>query len=315
MHLAAPRDGKDGATPADSLRQRISDLVGDATLELSARDRQAAETCRAFIPPGRAIYINFAPGDSFAGSVEAARQLSRAGFRPVPHVAARYLTGKVQLEDFLARLHGEAGVDEALAIAGDRGTAAGPFHSSLELLESGAFEKQGFKRIGIAGYPEGHPKISTRALDNALRLKIARAHLAGLSPVIVTQFAFDARPILDWARRMRGNGVTAPLRVGLAGPASIGTLTKYALRCGVGNSIRALMGRQTSVTRLLTESGPEPVITGLIRADGEELNIAGLHVFNFGGVTRTGTWMRAISRGDFALAGEQTGFRVIAGPA
>ena len=311
MHLAAPRDGKDGATPAALLHQRISDLVGGATLELSARDRQAAETCRGFIPPGRAIYVNFAPGDSFAGSVEAARQLSRAGFRPVPHVAARYLTGKVQLEDFLARLHGEAGVDEALAIAGDRGTAAGPFLSSLEMIESGAFEKHGFKRIGIAGYPEGHPKISTRALDNALRLKIARAHLAGLSPVIVTQFAFDARPILDWIRRMRGGGVTAPLRVGLAGPASIGTLTKYALRCGVGNSIRALMSRQTSVARLLTESGPEPVIACLIRGETGELDIAGLHFFNFGGIGRTGSWMRKIARGDFALSGEATGFRVM----
>jgi len=309
MPVAAPRGGNAAAISPALLRQRIVDLVGDATLELSARDHTNATTCRDLIPPGRAIYINFAPGDSPAGTVETAKLLRRAGFRPVPHVAARHLTGKVQLEDFLVRLNGEAGVDEVLAIAGDRDRPAGPYQSSLQLIESGAFARHGITRIGIAGYPEGHPKISARELDNALRLKLARAHLEGLSPAIVTQFAFDAQPILDWIRRTRGEGITAPLRVGLAGPASIGTLTKYALRCGVGNSLRMLMGRQASVARLLTESGPEPVIGELARAEVDALGISGLHFFNFGGVARTGTWMRAVARGDFTLAAEGRGFK------
>lgn len=309
MPVAAPRGGNAAAIAPGLLRRRIIELVGDATLELSARDRASLTACRDLIPSGRPVYINFAPGDNPAGTVETAKLLQGMGFRPVPHVAARHLTGKVQLEDFLARLNGEAGVDEVLAIAGDRDRPAGPFQSSLQLIESGAFERHGIARIGLAGYPEGHPKISTRELDNALRLKLARAHLAGLAPAIVTQFAFDAQPILDWIRRIRGEGIAAPLRVGLAGPASIGTLTKYALRCGIGNSLRMLMGRQASVARLLTESGPEPVIGDLARADGAGLGISGLHFFNFGGIVRTGTWMRAVARGDFALAAEGGGFR------
>jgi methylenetetrahydrofolate reductase (NADPH) len=310
MAAVAPRDGNAAVISPEGLRQRIIDLVRDATLELSARDRANEAACRDFIAPGKPVYINFAPGDSPAGTVEAARQLKRAGFHPVPHIAARHLTGKAQLDDFLARLHAEAGVDEALVIAGDRVQPAGPFHSSLQLIESGAFEKHGITRIGIAGYPEGHPKISPRALDDALRLKIARAHLAGLAPTIVTQFVFDAQPILDWLRRIRGDGIAAPLRVGLAGPASIGTLTKYALRCGIGNSLRMLMGRQAAFARLLTETGPEPMIVALARADDDALGIAGLHFFNFGGIVRTGTWMRAIARGNFVLAAGETGFKV-----
>ena len=310
MPAASRPDGNAAAIPPEAVRQRIIDLVRDATLELPARDRAHEDACRDLIAPGKPVYINFGPGDSPAGTVDAARQLKRAGFHPVPHIAARYLTGKVQLDDFLARLSGEAGVGEALLVAGDRDKPAGPFPSSLELIESGAFEKRGITRIGIAGYPEGHPKISLRALDSALRLKIARANLAGLAPTIITQFAFDAQPILDWLRRIRGDGVAAPLRVGLAGPANIGTLTKYALRCGIGNSLRMLMGRQAAVARLLTESGPEAVIGDLARADGDALGMTGLHFFNFGGIARTGTWMRAIVRGNFALAAGETGFKV-----
>src|SRR5271169_4052852 len=180
MSAASRRDGNAAAISPEAVRQRIIDLVGGATLELPARDRANEAVCRDLIAPGKPVYINFGPHDSLAGTIDAARQLQRAGFHPVPHIAARYLTGKVQLDDFLARLNGEAGVDEALAVAGDRDKPAGPFQSSLQLIESGVFEKHGITRIGIAGYPEGHPKISARALDSALRLKIARAHLAGL---------------------------------------------------------------------------------------------------------------------------------------
>src|SRR5271169_865116 len=145
MSAASRRDGNAAAISPEAVRQRIIDLVGGATLELPARDRANEAVCRDLIAPGKPLYINFGPGDSPAGTIEAARQLQRAGFRPVPHIAARYLTGKVQL-------------DEALAVAGDRDKPAGPFQSSLQLIESGAFEKHGITRIGIAGYPEGHPK-------------------------------------------------------------------------------------------------------------------------------------------------------------
>jgi methylenetetrahydrofolate reductase (NADPH) len=301
----------EAALPAlDPERQAIRELVRGASVELSARDRATPDAYQALLPRGTAIYINFAPGDSYRGSVDAAVRIRRAGFRPVPHVAARYLAGPTQLADFLARAHGEAGIDDVLLIAGDIDQPAGAFRSSLDLIETGLLEKHSIRRIGIAGYPEGHPKIGKADLDTALHAKLAAARQAGLTARIMTQFAFDAAPILSWIRQLRASGVEVSVHVGLAGPATIASLVKFALRCGIGNSIGMMLKHKTSVTRLLTESGPERVIHGLMQGEIASLGLHDLHFFAFGGVTRTGKWLGAIERGDFTLTDDDSGFEV-----
>jgi methylenetetrahydrofolate reductase (NADPH) len=301
----------EAALPAlDPERQAIRELVRGASVELSARDRATPDAYQALLPRGTAIYINFAPGDSYHGSVDAAVRIRRAGFRPVPHVAARYLAGPTQLADFLARAQGEAGIDDVLLIAGDIDQPAGAFRSSLDLIETGLLEKHGIRRIGIAGYPEGHPKIGKAELDTALIGKLAQARQAGLATRIVTQFAFEAGPILSWIRHLRASGVDVPVHVGLAGPATIAALVKFALRCGIGNSIGMMLKHKTSVTRLLTESGSERVIHGLTQGEIASLGLHDLHFFAFGGVTRTCKWLGAIERGDFTLTDDDSGFEV-----
>lgn len=279
------------------LRQRAVELLRGVSIELSAREHGGEQLCRGFLAPGTPVYVNFAPDDSYHAVVETAARLKRAGFCPVPHVATRYLTGLTQLDDFLARSVG-AGVDRVLVIAGDLDRPAGPFHSSLELIETGLLAKRGIRSVAIAGYPEGHPKIATAALDAALAAKLRLLQSDGIAPYIVTQFCFDAAPIIGWLARLRGMGVSVPVRVGLAGPASIATLAKFAMRCGIGNSLLALVGGQTSIARLLIESGPEKVIHALAVADPAHVDIAGLHLFTFGGVARTGKWLRAITEGE-----------------
>lgn len=283
----------------DRRRQRIAELLSGISIELSAREHGSEQLCCGFLAPGTPVYVNFAPNDSYHAVVETAARLKRAGFCPVPHVAARYLTGPTQLDDFLARAVG-AGVDRVLVIAGDLDRPAGPFHSSLELIETGLLSKHGIRTVGIAGYPEGHPKIATATLDAALAAKLRRLQSDGIAPYIVTQFCFDAAPIVGWLARMRAAGIAVPVRVGLAGPASIATLAKFAMHCGIGNSLLALVGGQTSIARLLVESGPDKVIRALAAADPAEIDIAGLHLFTFGGVVRTGKWLRALGTGDFA---------------
>ncbi len=273
---------------------RVVELMRDCSVEVSARDDYAGERLREILNPGRTVYINYAPGDTHHGAVAAAVRLRQAGFNPVPHVVARYLASYTQLNDYLVRLGGEAAVVEALVVAGDAERPVGPFESSLQLLQTGLFAKSGIRRVGVAGYPEGHPRISTRTLDEALRAKIALARDTGLALHVVTQFGFDAEPILDWIRRLRAAGIDVPLRIGLAGPASLATLTKFALRCGVGRSLRALYIGQTSLTRLLTEAGSERVIKALIAGENDHRAIAGLHFFTFGGVRRTADWITAI---------------------
>lgn len=279
----------------------IAALLRAASLEVSPRDPLAGASLAGLVAPGTRIFVNHAPGDSADGIAAAAARLARAGFVPVPHVAARTLPSFVALNEFLRRLAGEAGVEAALVIAGDRDRAAGPFESSFEILATGLFERNGIRRIGLAGYPEGHPRIGRRALDEALRLKLGLARQAGLEPFIVTQFAFAAAPIRDWIEARRAEGVTAPIVAGLAGPASIAALAKFAVRCGVGASLRALIGNRPALPRLLTETGPDAIIADL--AAGAD--VAGCHFFTFGGVRRTASWLAAAAGETVASA---TGF-------
>ena len=287
------------SSPPDRPR-RAADLLRDVSIELSARERGGEQLCRGFLAPGTAVYINFAPNDSYHEVVQAAARLKRAGFHPVPHIAARYLTSLTQFDDFLVRAIG-AGVEQALIVAGDLERPAGPFHSSIELIETGLLARRGIRAVGVAGYPEGHPKIAAATLDAALDAKLRLLRRDGIAPYIVTQFCFEAAPIVDWVKRIRIIGVDAPVRVGLAGPASIATLAKFAVRCGIGNSLVKLVGGQTSIARLLVEAGPDKVMRVLATTDLAGYGVAGLHVFTFGGLVRTGKWLRATLEGDLAV--------------
>jgi methylenetetrahydrofolate reductase (NADPH) len=293
-------------------RARILALVRGGSIEVSARDPAGDAQCRELLAPGTSVYINFAPRDTTHGIAAAAVRLRQAGFRPVPHIGARYLAGFTELNDYLARVAGEAGVDQALVIAGDLDAPIGPYRTSLEIIRTGLFEKHGISRIGIAGYPEGHPKLAPTLLDDALAAKLAALRERGIEPYVVTQFCLEAEPILAWIRRYREQGHRAPVTVGLAGPASIVTLAKFVIRCGVGSSLRALARGHGAFARLLLESGPEAIIEDLARRDPNTMPIAGLHLFSFGGAARTAGWLRAVSAGQFAIDPDGDGFRVTA---
>jgi methylenetetrahydrofolate reductase (NADPH) len=286
-------------------RSGISAFLAGASLELSSRDPAEIDACAALLDPGTSVYVSFPPGQTYHGTVARAARLARAGVRPVPHHAARRIAGREALDDYLARAAGEAGVDSALVIAGDSDRPSGAFDSSLALLETGLFQRHGIVRIGVAGYPEGHPKIAPSALEAALAAKKGFARRTGIELGIVTQFCFDADSVLSWAGKMKGHGL--PVRVGLAGPASLPRLLRFAAMCGVGNSVRALKARPGALTRLMIEAGPEVALRDLARR--AEPPLVGAHFFCFGGLVRTARWLRAIRDGRFELS-EDGGFRV-----
>ena len=293
-----------GALQEDE-RRSIPALLAGASLELSSRDPAEINECAALLDPGTAVYISMPPGQTYHGNVALAARLRRAGFRPVPHVAARRIASRDALGEYLARAAGEAGVDSALVIAGDSDRPSGPFDSSRALLETGLFQRHGVVRIGVAGYPEGHPRIAETALETALTAKKVLARGAGLDLQVVTQFCFESEPILAWAAKMKGHGL--PVRVGLPGPASLPRLLRFAALCGIGTSVRALKTRPRAITRLLVEAGPEAVVRDIARPRGAV--IAGVHFFCFGGLLRTARWLRAVREGRFELTPDG-GFRV-----
>ena len=102
--------------------------------------------------------------------------------------------------------------------------------------------------------------------------------------------------MIEWVRAVRARGIDIPIRVGLAGPAGLLTLMRYAARCGIGNSLRVL-SENPSFAKLLVERGPEPIIQGLGAAmadgGGRRLGIRGLHFYIFGGLGKTMDWIDA----------------------
>lgn len=281
-------------------RARILALLEGVSLELSSRDPTEIDACIDLLEPGTSIYISIPPGQTYHGSIALATRLRRAGFRPVPHIAARQIARVEALEDFLARSAGEAGVDSALVIGGDLDRASGSFDSSFALIERGLLQRHGIVNIGVAGHPEGHPRVATAVLDAALSEKRLLAQRQGLAMHMVTQFCFEAQPVLVWAARQKDLGL--PVRVGLAGPASLTRLLRFAAHCGVGGSVRALRDRPGAMARLMSEAGPESILRELaLRATTP---VAGVHFFCFGGLVHTARWLRALRQGRFELTSD-----------
>ncbi|MGB7204767.1 MAG: methylenetetrahydrofolate reductase, partial [Anderseniella sp.] len=176
------------------------------------------------------------------------------------------------------------------------------YDSALQLMETGVFEANGAKSLGIAGHPEGNADITKihgdGMLMQALKEKQAYIKNAGMEGFISTQFLFEAKPVEDWAKQLRASGVDLPAYIGIPGPASIKTLAKYAAVCGVGNSARFIRKQALNITKLLTVSTPDKFIEelALIHVSQPELKVMGPHMYPFGGFDKLFDWMSTLPR-------------------
>jgi len=297
--MAQVQETSSAASPA-GLAEAISTLARTGSLECSTRNLAEIDGYAGLRPAGSDIFTPWLPGAPYHHLVAVAKHLRRAGFNPVPHVSARRLPDAAAARDFFGRLRDEARVERVLVIAGDSPAAAGPYDSSLALIETGLLQEFGVRSIGIAGYPEGHPKFPEAVLREALDAKISAAQRAGIDLFMVSQFCFDGEVIVDWLRQLRSRGVSIPVRIGVAGPATIRALLNYGMRCGIGNSLRAVGTQAISLTRLVVQQGPEKVVRHVAR-EGKGLGIAGLHCFAFGGFAQTARWMENVASGRFRL--------------
>lgn len=274
----------------------LARMLSGYSIEVHPGDAKALDAAQERLSPGTEVFLTWIPGADPMDMVPSATKLRRSGLFPVPHIGARHLESSVQLEQLAARLAGEAGVDRILVIAGDKAKPAGPYDSSLSVLQAEAFQRTGITRVAIAGFPEGNPNINDLTLGEALKAKVDFARATGLHVSIVTQFCFTAQPIVAWLRRIRAEGIASPVRIGVAGPASVTTLLRYAVRCGIRNSFHVLT-EQPSFAKLLTEHGPAPIIRDIAVYSGGGNNgslpfgIAGLHFFVFGGFGKTVDWI------------------------
>jgi len=296
--------------PAGDPAQGIADFVRGFSIEATRPTTDEIAVLSAVAPQGTRVYVSAVPKRPIEEVLDSAIRLKVAGFKAVPHVAARLFTSAAALDRFLAQLTQEADVERVLIIAGDRDRPAGDFRSALEVIDGGLLQRRGIREIGIAGYPEGHPRIPQQELDGALMDKIAAAEATGIKVHIVTQFCFDAAAILQWIRRLRDFGLEHPVRIGLAGPTSLPALLRYARRCGVRASIEGLARQSGLARQLFAMTAPDPLVQALAQARSDHrLGVVKPHFFAFGGIAATARWAAAVAEGRITLAAGP-GFRV-----
>jgi methylenetetrahydrofolate reductase (NADPH) len=295
----------DRPDPADA----IVDFVRGFSLEATRPSAEDIAVLAAVARPGTRVYVSAVPTRPVQDAIEAVASLRAAGFEPVPHLAARNFATARELDDFLARV-GEAGVRRVLVIAGDRDQPSGDFRSSIEVIDGGALQRHGIVEIGIAGYPDGHPRISEQDLERSLAEKIHVAETTGMAVHIVTQFCFDAPTILKWIGRLRDFGVEHPVRVGLPGPTNLATLLRYARRCGVRASAQGLARQAGLVRQLFAMSTPDVPVRAIAEARAHKhLGEIAPHFFSFGGLAQAARWAAAVAEHRIALE-PSAGFRV-----
>lgn len=285
------KDTKEAAQPGSAA---LEAFLKGYSIEVMPRTAEKVEDFRALLPKGTRVYIAHIDGTPIEDMVATARRIGAEGYDVMPHFPARIIRDKATLQDWVAR-YKDAGVKQGLLLAGGVAQPVGEFSTSMQLLESGAFD--GFQRLHVAGHPEGNKDIdpdgSDRMVMEAARWKSAFAERTDAQMAMATQFCFEAQPVIDWVNRLQAEGVKLPVHIGIAGPAKLQTLIKFAIACGVGPSLRVLQKRAMDVTKLLLPYEPTEVLEGLAahKAANPGFGIEQVHFFPLGGIKTNAQWV------------------------
>lgn len=261
------------------------------SLEMTAKDIAALREAAPLIPTETPVAITFLPGEDAQARIDATLAVRELGFEPMPHFSARRIISRLEFEHYLYAVVARAGVRRCFVVAGDPPEPQGPFFDSLALINTGAFEGAGVKAIGIGGHPEGHPVMNEARCWAVIDNKVAAIEARGMMPLIVTQFAFDAEPVLRWLEALRARSIDAPVRIGVPGPAGIKRLLKFAAHCGVGASASVMKKYGVSITNLLGNAGPDKLVSSFAAALGPAHGPVRLHFYPFGGLGATAQWV------------------------
>jgi methylenetetrahydrofolate reductase (NADPH) len=299
---AAPPLRTANAAPAD-LKAKLVEFVREASVEISPHERDLLDALAGRLPPGTAVYVTHTPKSSVSEVADIACEVEDRGFRAFPHIAARRIPSEATFDSALGRLK-DHGVTRAMLIAGDVATPVGLYDSTLDILRSGRLAAAGIGTLGVAGHPEGHNRVESTLLWTSLREKQAYAESTGARLHIVSQFGFDPQALVRWDRELGDHGITLPVHAGIAGPASLKTLIRYAVLCGIGASLNALksnLGAVASAKSLVTSA--DEMLFRIVQAREGALveRIVKPHFFAFGGLLETARWLDALRAGRFDI--------------
>ena len=266
----------------DERRGGLRDVVERARFELIPL-REALERAEA-LPPGVVCTVTASPSHGIESTVELCAALIARGHPATPHLAAHMVRDRAHLDEVLNRCR-QAGVREAFVIGGDA-KDRGEFHDAIALLRAMEGLGHPFERIGVAGYPEGHPKIPDVRLADSLLEKQPHASY------VTTQMSFDAAAIAGWIRRIRTAGVSLPIHVGLPGPVEVRRLLRIAGRIGVGGSARYLRKNRQLFGFLFRRSyTPDRLLRALAGTIVDpSAKVEGLQLYTFNQVETAVVW-------------------------
>ena len=273
------------------------DFISGYSIEVIPRSAAKIESFAEVLPKDTRVYIAHIQNEDIEAMIATAKRLNDEGFTVMPHIPARMIKNKAMLHDWISMYQNEAGVDEALLLAGGSTKPIGSLDSSIQLIESGLFDKAGFKRLHIAGHPEGckdiDPDGGIKNVSEALSWKQEFSKRTDASMAIVTQFCFEADVVKQWADNIKKDGIDIPIHIGIAGPAKLQTLLKFSVECGIGASMKVLTKRAKDLTKLLLPYEPTKILQDLSdhKSKDPNLNIEKVHFFPIGGIKKTVDWV------------------------
>ena len=282
------------------INTHLKDFISEYSMEVIPKTVAKTDSFGDILPKSTRVYLAHLKGEGIEQMVAAAKRLHHEGFTVMPHIPARVIKNQAMLSDWLSMYQNEAGVNEALLLAGGSHEPIGEYGSSIQLIESGLFDKAGFKRLHIAGHPEGNKDIDPdggiKNVSEALSWKQEFLKRTDAKMAIVTQFCFDANVVKKWADDIKDNGIDIPIHIGIAGPAKLQTLLKFSVECGIGSSMQILTKRAKDITKLLLPYKPTQVLKDLAeyKAKDPKFNIEQVHFFPFGGIKQTSDWVREV---------------------
>ncbi len=239
------------------------------------------------LPPGATVTVTASPSHGIEATFDLAEDVAALGHDVTPHLSAHMIRGREHLKELLQRAH-DTGIQSAFVVGGDA-KDRGEFHDGLSLLR--AMDELGhpFMQIGVPAYPEGHPDVADEVLLAALVEKQRYASY------MATQMCFNPGAITSWIPRLREQGVTMPIHLGVPGVAEIKKLMRVAARIGVADSARYLKKNRKIVGHLLSPGsfGPDALLEGLGSAVADPVAaIQRLHIFTFNEVGATVAWQQ-----------------------
>ena len=276
----------------------ITKFLDGYSTEVTPKAASKIENFAGVLPKGTRVYIAHIEGTPIDEMVATAKKIYDDGFVAMPHFPARIIQNSNTLDEWIKRYKNEANVEEALVIAGGANKPYGDFDSSIQLIETGLFDRNEFKRIHVAGHPEGNKDIdpdgSNKNVSGALSWKNEFSKRTDASIALATQFCFESEPVIKWINSIKEEGIDIPVHIGIAGPAKLQTLIKYSVECGVGASIKVLQKRAKDITKLLKPYKPDTVLKelALYKNENPSFNVEQVHFFPLGGIKQVTEYVK-----------------------